>query len=751
MNAAGFWKVSLATAMGPQVMQFEIIPTSAGFLGRITSAMANLDVNGTVSGDKLSWIMNIKKPIPINVTFNVVVDGDAMTGTAKMGFFGKSELTGERIEAGSFQAEAAADDSELLTEDYVDPQFTEAYVDINELRGEPVPHRYVHGGFKDTDAKFSFYFPPAEQYQRRFFHNTYPMATTSDIGPFPIAFDVAMGNLAFTMDSGAYYVQTNLGGADRAPPADPAIAAYRVNAAAAKYSRQLAAELYGEHRPYGYLFGGSGGSYQVMGAAENTSGVWDGYVPFVAASPNAIPSMFTVRMHALRVLRQRNKFPGIVDAINPGGSGDPYVDLNEEESAALREASLMGYPLKGWWNHETLTSGYFPNVAVIVPMLDPTYLDDFWTKPGYLGTDPKSAIAAERGQFETTVAEVLPGFPAQIRLAAMPEKDFSDAHLIVLSGAAEGKNAPLADIKGDVVTVSYAADATLGPSLQPGDKVRFDNSWALALQTYQRHQLPTPDMYGWNQYRDANGEPLYPQREALTGPIGAAGTAGSVPDGSIHGKVLLVESMMDIDAMPWQADWYRSQVKEKLGAAFEDNFALWFIEHAQHDNPPAGIAQAHTVSFEGALQQALRDVSRWVEKGIHPSETQYEVVDTQVLVPDDAKLRGGIQPVVKLQVNGGIRTDVAIDSSVDFSADIEVPARAGRLISVEWDFEGRGDYPQKESISAPVAHLKLSTSHRYDKPGTYFAVVRATSQRDGDAKTPYGRIQNIARVRVVVS
>jgi len=53
-------------------------------------------------------------------------------------------------------------------------------------------------------------------------------------------------------------VQTNLGGADRAPPADPAIAAYRVNAAAAKYSRVVAVELYGEHRPYGYLFGGSG-------------------------------------------------------------------------------------------------------------------------------------------------------------------------------------------------------------------------------------------------------------------------------------------------------------------------------------------------------------------------------------------------------------------------------------------------------------------------------------------------------------
>jgi hypothetical protein len=28
--------------------------------------------------------------------------------------------------------------------------------------------------------------------------------------------------------------------------------------------------------------------------------------------------------------------------------------------------------------------------------------------------------------------------------------------------------------------------------------------------------------------------------------------------------------------------------------------------------------------------------------------------------------------------------------------------------------------------------------------------LRATSQRQGDARTPYGRIQNLARVRVVV-
>src|SRR3546814_10275595 len=84
-----------------------------------------------------------------------------------------------------------------------DPRYAQPYVDINELRSEPVPHRYVHGGFHGSDARFSFYFPSAAQYQGRFFHNTYPMAVSEDIGPFPIEFEVSTGNLAFTIDSGA--------------------------------------------------------------------------------------------------------------------------------------------------------------------------------------------------------------------------------------------------------------------------------------------------------------------------------------------------------------------------------------------------------------------------------------------------------------------------------------------------------------------------------------------------------------------
>lgn len=639
----------------------------------------------------------------------------------------------------------------FVTEDSVDPQFNAPFVEVSEERSAPLPHRYVNGGFRGTNARFSFYFPSKAQYQGRFFHNTYPMAVTSDIGPFPIEFEVATGDLGFTIDSGAAYVQTNNGGVFRAAGVDPAIAAYRVNAAAAKHARVVAAEIYGAHRSFGYLFGGSGGAYQTMGAAENTSGVWDGFVPFVPGCNHAIPSMFTVRMHALRTLRRRNRFPSIVDAMNPGGSGDPYAELNGEEKAALREVSLMGFPLRGWYGHATMDSGYFANISGMIPAMDPTYVDDFWTKPGYLGSDPRAAIRAERFQFDSTVAAARGGPPWVIELAGAPAKKGNDAHLVILSGAAAGASLPIARTEGATVHLIMTADPQVAGKIRVGDKVRIDNSWALALETYHRHQVPpTTDYYGWNQFRDADGKPIYPQRDVLVGPTGTANAAGNVLNGRVNGKVLMLAVLMDIDAYPWQADWYRARVKEALGASFEDNFALWFVDHAHHENPMTALARANAISYGGALQQALRDLAQWVEKGVKPAETRYRIEDTQVVVAAGAKERGGVQPVADLKANGGARADVKVGEPVSFTATIEVPPGAGQVVTAEWDFEGTGDYPAVARIDAPDALVRLEAAYSYVRPGTYFPVLRATSQREGNVSTPYGRIQNIARARVVV-
>ena len=647
--------------------------------------------------------------------------------------------------------DAAVDDAPRATAISIDPIYDDPQIEVDEWRTEPVPHRYVHGVFAGTEARFSFYFPPAEQYGGRIFHNTYPMATSADIGPFPIEFEVAMGDLGFTLDSGAAYVQTNNGGLFRAAGANPAIAAYRVNAAATKFARTVAQRTYGEHRVYAYLFGGSGGAYQVLGAAENTDGVWDGFAPFVAGCNHAIPSMFTARMHALRVLRQRDRFPGIVDAMEPGGSGDPYADLDEEEAAALREVSLMGHPLAGWYAHETMDSGYFANISGMMPVMDPDYAEDFWSQPGYLGTDPSSAIAAARATHEGKVTAVSDGSPKSVTVAGLPRHDWADAHLVVLSGAAEGATLPIKRAEGEDVALIATADPVAAGSLAPGDRVRVDNGWALALQTYHRHQVPpTTDYIGWNQFRGADGAPQYPQRTVQIGPTGTANAAGSVLNGRFRGKVLMLSALTDIDAYAWQADWYRELARGADPAHAEANFALYYVDHAHHENPQTGLQRAHVVSYGGALQQTLRDLAAWVEQGQRPSGSRYRVVDGQVEVPASAAERAGIQPVVTLCANGAVRADVRMSDPVTLSAVVETPQDAGQVVTADWDFEGSGDFADPADV-IPAASVRLEAIHRYERPGTYFPVLRVGAHRQGEAQTPYARVQNLGRARVVVT
>src|SRR3546814_16178909 len=92
---------------------------------------------------------------------------------------------------------------------------------------------------------------------------------------------------------------------------------------------------------------------------------------------------------------------------------------------------------------------------------------------------------------------------------------------------------------------AYAADQSLLNSVRAGARVRIDNAWALAVETYHRHQLPNPDMCGWDQFRDAGGAPVHPQREILIGPFGAANTAGTIHDGRIHGQLLVLAELLD--------------------------------------------------------------------------------------------------------------------------------------------------------------------------------------------------------------
>jgi hypothetical protein len=168
---------------------------------------------------------------------------------------------------------------------------------------------------------------------------------------------------------------------------------------------------------------------------------------------------------------------------------------------------------------------------------------------------------------------------------------------------------------------------------------------------------------------------------------------------------------------------------------------------------PHPVLTTYIINYGPVLQQALRDVAAWAENGVAPPEsTDYKIVDGQVVVPSSASERKGVQPVVTATANGGQRAEVAVGEKVKFSAVAETPPGAGTVVGVEWDFEGAGDYPVVQKLqNTTSSRVQVETTYAFSKPGTYFPAVRVSAHRNGDADTPYARITNLDRVRVVVS
>ena len=671
-----------------------------------------------------------------------------------------------------------------------DTVFTQPFVDVDQTIDTPIRCRYIHGGFADG-TRFSLYLPEKEAYIGRFYQY---------ITPFPDSETAAqnypehISPIVFSISHGAYFVETNEGGgfdlANNGEGREATIGAYRANAACAELSRHIAQQIYGTTaRPYGYCFGGSGGAYRTTGGMESTEGVWDGSCPFVLGSPNAIPNVFSVRMYALRVLR--DKLGDIVDALLPGGSGDPYATLNAEQRQVLRETSAMGFPMHSWYGWKYMDLHGFRVLYQSVIAMDPTYFaDDFWNKPGYLGHDNPASVRRDLVQTKAVIRRIIGQDEAEALglVAPLNENDRGTAdrswavigssleekpaayeldvevksvglggELAILTGEAQGKRLTVATNQGKYVAMSDNVPLQDLALVKVGDEVMVDNSNFIAVQTYYRHQVPSPDYYVWNQFRDKNGDPIYPQRAMLLGPLFCEGASGCLPDGNIHGKMILCCSTYDREAFAWQGDWYRNKVRSHLGEQGEaDNFRLWYTERALHGDSDADNP-LFTVSYMPTLFQALLDVADWVEKGVEPSPTSnYEVIDGQVVLAADGRARGGVQPTATADIDGRARADVKAGTELAIHVSADVPQGTGRIVKAEWCADESGNYSIPVDLSQAAwsddgEHVEFTTTLRFDQAGTFFPTCRVYAERHGDPNAVLTATHNLAKVRVVVS
>lgn len=680
-----------------------------------------------------------------------------------------------------------------------DPLFSKPVIDCREQRSRLVDNNglqteagylYLHGKFEGTNVKFMFCFPEKKRYEWRFFQH---------LSPFPgpdeeLAALEKTGEddfISFALTHGGAYVESNMGsGAVFGSENDPTIF-YRSSAAVAEYCRQVARELFGEHRIYGYVFGGSGGGYKTMSCIENTN-AFDGAVPFVIGSPMSLPNCLTVFAYAGRLLRR--VCTQISDALEPGGSGDIYQGLNEEETTALRELVQMGFPprLCGMLAEED--DGALPVLTPTVKMMDPSYFTDFWTKPGYLGAEPDSDAVRDRIHMHTRIVEagmreerrqeklsgtgiddrngtddawqkmMSDGSGAYILVENVPEGEnlyLRGVDILFESGKAAGKKLRLGRLEGHrlIPGMSYGCDniSDIIDLIAPGDEIFLDNSDYIAIQTFHRHQVPQDlSFHAWDQFRDQDGNPVCPQRPVVISYPFTAGGCGSVQDGKIQGKVIVMNSLMDGD-WPWQADWYRQKVKEIYKDQEEECFRVWYNDNCPHGDATEVGDCLHLVSYLGMLRQALLDVAHWVEQDEAPvMSSGYEMVDNQVVLSDDPAERGGVQPMVRLLADGQVCARVKAGQPVVFRAQIMMPPGAGQLETAEWSFEGEQDFPYKEYTITKrennrwkgVNEMVIETAHTFRRPGRYYGVVRVISNRN--VRDIFTRLRNLDRVCVIV-
>ena len=664
-----------------------------------------------------------------------------------------------------------------------DDRFSRPVIDRSERMvrelpgGRRIPFTFMHGIFEGTEVRFSFCFPDAEVYQGRFFQFLCPFpGPDEEMRALEITgWD---DRIAFAISHGAYYVESNMGSVSAFGQAqdDPRMR-YQSSAAVAEFSRKTAMEFYDCDRPCGYVYGGSGGGYKAISCIENTRS-WDGAVPYVIGSSMSLPNNVTAGAHTMRVLR--HCLGRIADALEPGGGGDIYEGLDDEERDALREAILLGIPPRSLIGCDPLEAGALPVLLPGIRMSDPEYFTDFWQEPGYLGSDPDSSVHRDRICYRAKIREVvfqgeeqknrgmsgsstdeaykklLTGNCAvsEILLDRDFEKEdpyFPGLTAKVLTGTETGMEFAVKELRGNSLIPAAAPGEDMPPEtlleLGPGDEILIDNSDYLAAQTYHRHQVPTSDFCGWNQYRDENGKPVYPQRPKLMGPGFTYSGCGSVQDGRIQGKVIVICCLLD-GAFPWQGDWYRKKVEENCPGRSEEYFRIWYMDNCYHDDRYQTVDETRITSYVGALHQALLELSAWVEKGEEPADsTGYEIVDSQVIIPDAAEERKGIQPVVALSAD---ETHVAPGEKVAFHASARTPLGHGKIVSMAFSFEGEQTFcPEEICLSEDGTCGEAWAEHRYQKPGTYFATVRAASHLTGDGEDLLMQPTNIARMRIV--
>lgn len=690
-------------------------------------------------------------------------------------------------------------DIDLSTYSVTDDFFGAPYIDADERRETPAPHRYVHGGFEGTDTRFAYRFPVDDSYQGRMYQ---PLegANAGHEDVFAGALGSFIGGLDMTFRLGGYMVETNMGHIgdviDAKAGNDPTIYGWRAAAESARFSKHVAAQVLGAAPHHSYVFGGSGGARRSPLCLAYAPDVWDAAMPFMGdaldgdyedfSRPRTVAQHFCAMFNVQRLLKDR--IWDVIDAMLPGGSGDPFAGLDTHQREELATLYRLGYPRGDEFmiyqpmGQIWLWSSYAERLQRDYP----AYWEAFWSQPGHVGHDAPQLVADDLIDVTTTVvraiyakdlmdeerfsgpecaqlrgmAMLFAGMhdmwdtPMAVELADVPDGYRLGAGLQLRSGAAAGRqlyclsgvgNVFLCDGEGEASNLRFGG-------VEPGDEVHVDNHAFLAYCYMHRHNANAVEV-DYSSVK-VDGVPIYPQYEVPE----SSPFMSTHHTGRFDGKMMWIHHTHDASLWPSQGIGMRNNVIRERGEdGAREHFCLRWSENAEHvppamaASPPGRNNRTWLIDYGPLIEQGLVDLATWVEQGERPSDTAFEYKDGKITLPDGAAERGGIQPVVRVTANGAARAEVAPGTEVELTVHAEVPPGAGTVIAVRWDLDGSGDYAVADKVDGTEVAVERTITHAYPEPGTYFPTAMVESHREGDFTATARRIPNLASARVVVT
>jgi hypothetical protein len=187
---------------------------------------------------------------------------------------------------------------------------------------------------------------------------------------------------------------------------------------------------------------------------------------------------------------------------------------------------------------------------------------------------------------------------------------------------------------------------------------------------------------------------------------------------------------------------YAEEIQKTLGAAKANNIMRFYL----HDNG----SHATGGGQPGIFRQSIIDLMAWVEKGITPPpSSRYTIKNGQVILAAEAADRHGLQPVMNVTANGGLRALVGVNQPVNLVAKLEMPPNTGKIVQYNWTVADTAEAPT--IVAKPQPLVNVNHTITFDKPGTYVVRLTVNGQRDGLVDpADQTLLQNFKEVRVVV-